>query len=176
MAKSTPGNSASYNYIDTGFSGALSNQPVGIHFCVEGPEESDLNYLLSTRNDGTRFRAFTGGTAFGSLWIREWNSGGADLKFPTVSGETFQSLAARDGGACIALTIDDVSAQWYVDGVAHGNPIATNGEAFSVSPPRNYFIGERNANAEYSFAYDLDEFIFLLEAVVPECKVEMSLF
>lgn len=169
LAKSIQDDLTSFNYVDTGYSGSMTDQPIGLHFCLQGVValHSEPSYVFTT-GSLPLFRGFTNGIAYDSLLVRGWNPNGGDLLLPNL-GQSLHELAARAEGVCVGLTIDTSGAQWYVDGAAYGPIVSTAGFAATTSPERNYFLGIYNSNAN-SLALDLDEFILLHEAILPQRK------
>ena len=147
-----------YVYCDTGWNAAVATD-----FTVSWWSKqrvvpgTALSYVFSGKGS---FRCFTNGVAGTELWCRAW--GGVDLKLPTVGG-TFQTRAAAATGVSVALVVDatNKSAQWYVDGAAHGAAIPL--VAAVAIPAGNFIIGKHTSDSS-SFAYDVDEFRFCSRA------------
>lgn len=148
--------STDYTYCDTGWkTGFGCNFTVQFSCRQRFNPGTGLSYLFGGMGS---FRCFTNGVAGTALWVRSY--GGADLKMPTFSGMTFQQLAARKQGVCIALSVNGTTktAQWYVDGAPNG-PTQAASNVLVPASTSSFKIGKHTSNTSSS-AYDIDEFRF----------------
>lgn len=137
------------NYVDTRWNGPLAGDfTISFYARRRYSPGTGLSYLFGGLGS---FRAFTNGVAGTGLWVRD--SGAGDIKYPG----NFQSAAAA--GACIALTVNNSTkrAQWYLNGVATGSPIAFTGDVHVPAGSSSFKIG-RSTSDTSSSVYDIDEF------------------
>ena len=158
--------STHYNYCDTGWNGAMKGDFTAHWWMKERHAPgTGLSYIFGGVGS---FRCFTNGVAGAGLWVRGFNSGSTfNIVMPT-SGATLQARSRAATGVCVSLVVKGKSAQWYVDGKAHGSARVLPVDGANIAPvgTSTFKIGKHISNASSS-AYDLDEFRLFNRAASP---------
>lgn len=157
----SPNNSATNNYVDTGWDGAFKDDFTAAWFMKQNSSPgTGLSYVFSGVGS---FRCFTNGVAAKGLWTRAWGGSPSDLKTST----DVQALSAT-AWTHIALVVDwtgTKTATYYINGKPEA-PIALTAGANVAASTNKFRVGQHTSTTS-SWAYDTDEFRFSNRAATP---------
>ena len=156
-----------FSYCDTGWSTGFTGD-FTMHWWMKESSApgTGLSYVFGGIGS---FRCFTNGVAGTTLWVRAYGAATDNIILPTV-GDDLQVRARAAGGVCVGLVVSTnaiaTTAQWYIDGAAHG-PAQTLTTTPTVGPGTSSFkIGRHTSNTSSS-TYDFDEFRLCDYAATP---------